>query len=83
MVKRVGYENVRLEDLTERLRQHPLPAQKARPVVPRPMPALRPLAKPIPMPMMATPRPIHPMVAPAPVPALPSAQTGKPEINRK
>jgi hypothetical protein len=87
MVKRVGYENVRLEDLTERLRQHPLPEQKARPVVPRPMPALRPLAKPIPMPMMATPRPIHPMVAPAPVPALPSAlpsaQTGKPEINQK
>jgi hypothetical protein len=80
MVKRVGYENVRLEDLTERLRQHPLPAQKARP---RPMPALRSMAKPIPMPMMATPRPMHPMVAPAPVPALPSAQTGKPEIKQK
>jgi hypothetical protein len=81
MVKRVGYENVRLEDLTERLRQHPLPAQKARPVVPRPMPALRSLAKPIPLPMMATPRPMHPMVAPAPT--LPSAQTSKPEINQK
>jgi hypothetical protein len=86
MAKRKGYENVRLEDLTERFRQPVRPARKARPKLP-PLPS----AKPKSVPTMPTP-PMHPLVAPRPVPEAPkslpvpavrAAQAGKPEINQK
>jgi hypothetical protein len=86
MAKRKGYENVRLEDLTERFRQPARPATKARPKRP-PLPS----AKPKSVPMTPTP-PMHPLVAPRPVPEAPkplsvpavrAAQAGKPEINQK
>jgi hypothetical protein len=86
MAKRKGYESVRLEDVTERFKQHAVAPHKAR--VPR---ALLPQARPNPAPAIATP-PMRPMVAPRPMPAAPklppmpalrAAQASKPELNQK
>jgi hypothetical protein len=83
MAKRKGYENVRLEDVTERFKQHAAPVQKTR----RPLPSIAtgPAARP-PAPQLSpfvAPRPtepITPKIAPLPHPA---AQAGKPEVNHK
>jgi hypothetical protein len=65
MAKRKGYENVRLEDVTERLKQRPVASRKTN----AQMKSLR-LSKPQSVPTMATP-PMHPMIAPRPVPLAP------------
>jgi len=83
MAKRKGYENVRLEDLTERFKQPTAPPQKMR----RPLPsaANRPGPK---MPTPSTQPPIAPRPAPA-APKLPSmplvraAHARNPEVNQK
>jgi len=86
MAKRKGYENVRLEDLTDRFKQPEAPRQKMR----RPLPPAE--MKSIP-PRIATP-PVMPLVAPrpiAPTPVLPkavplphpAALAGKPGITQK
>ncbi|MFY9912669.1 MAG: hypothetical protein WCF22_19560 [Candidatus Sulfotelmatobacter sp.] len=62
MAKSKGYESVRLEDLTERFKQPGAAPHKTRP----PLPALKPHS----VPAMAAP-PMHPMVAPRPVPIAP------------
>jgi hypothetical protein len=87
MAKRKGYENVRLEDLTARFRQPVRPARKARPKLP-PLPSAKPKSVP-----MTPPPPMHPLVAPRPVPEAPkplpipavraAAQPSKAEINQK
>jgi hypothetical protein len=86
MAKRKGYENVRLEDVTERFRQRTQPAQK----VQRPLPSLPP-AKPKSIRVVSAP-PVHPLVAPRPVPQAPkslpvaavrAAQAINPDINQK
>jgi hypothetical protein len=72
MAKRKGYESVRLEDLTERFKQPAAAPQKQRPRLP--------MLKPQSVPAMAAP-PMHPMVAPRPVPLAPKlAPTTPPRI---
>jgi hypothetical protein len=74
MAKRRGYENVRLEDLTDRFKQRAAPPKKNSAL--RPSSSLPP-GKAKSVPMMATP-PIQPLVAPRPVPA-----TSKLEVNQQ
>ena len=89
MAKRKGYENVRLEDLTDRFNKHAAPRKKTRPPLPSadtksapkiPAPAVLPLVAPRPIqPRPLAPMPVLPHVAPLPHPA----QAGKPEVNQK
>jgi hypothetical protein len=65
MAKRKGYENVRLEDLTERFKQRAIAPHERRAPLRSPS-----LSKPQSVPTMATP-PMHPLVAPRPVPVAP------------
>ena len=83
MAKRKGYETVRLEDLTERFKQPAAAPQKKRP----PLPSVKPRS----VPAMAAP-PMHPMLAPRPVPLAPKllpttppriAQASRPAVNQK
>jgi hypothetical protein len=84
MAKRKGYENVRLEDLTERLKQPEALREKVR----RPPPSALTTSVPTPT------RPVRPLVAPrpvAPMPVLPKAvplphpapRDSKPEATQK
>jgi|ERR1700722_10117642 len=82
MAKRKGYENVRLEDLTERFKLQAAPRRQARP----PLPLTKP--KFIPTMPMPTP-PVHQLVAPRPMAVAPKllpisppriAQTSKPGL---
>jgi hypothetical protein len=74
MAKRKGYENVRLEDLTDLFKQRAAPRKKKRAL--RPYSSLPP-PKPKSVPMMPTP-PIQPLVVPRPVPT-----TSKLEVNQQ
>jgi hypothetical protein len=74
MAKRKGYENVRLEDLTDLFKQRAAPPKKKRAL--RPYSSLPP-PKPKSVPMMPTP-PIQPLVVPRPVPT-----TSKLEVNQQ
>jgi hypothetical protein len=65
MAKRKGYENVRLEDLTERFKQRAIAPHERRAPLRSPS-----LSKPQSVPTMATPS-MHPLVAPRPVPVAP------------
>jgi len=84
MAKRKGYENVRLEDVTERFKQSvamrqiaraPLPLAKAKPVPAIATLPMHPLVEPRPVPVALTPRPLPPPVR--------AAQPSKPEANQK
>ncbi len=85
MAKRKGYENVRLEDVTERFKQRAAPVEKTRRPLPStatgpaarpPAPQVRPLAAP----RLTEPMTVPPRTAPLPHPA---AQVGKAEVNHK
>jgi hypothetical protein len=87
MAKRKGYENVRLEDLTERFKQPEALLQKTRRPPPsaeiRSIPAPR-IPRPLPQPFVA-PRPMAPMPV-QPKSALrphSTAQASKPEVTQK
>jgi hypothetical protein len=83
MAKRKGYENVRLEDLTDRFKQPEVPSQKMRrPLPPAEMRSVPRIATPAVMPL-AAPRSIAPMpVQPKAVP-LPHPTASKPEVTKK
>jgi hypothetical protein len=87
MAKRKGYENVRLEDLTDRFKRpeaplrkthRPLPSAeiKSVPAARKPMPPVLPLVAPRPI----EPRPILPKAVPL---AHPAALASKPEVTQK
>ena len=85
MAKRKSYEDVRLEDLTERFKQPEAPRQKMRrPLPPAEMKSVPRIATPVVMPLVA-PRPVAPMtVLPKAVPLPhPAVRAGKPEATQK
>jgi len=86
MAKRKGYENVRLEDLTDRFKQPAAPRQKTgRPVLPAEIKSVPPrIATPPVLPLVVPPRPIEPkLVQPKAVPLPhPVARASKPEVTQ-